>query len=366
MNSSHQSSNDKLFMARALEATIHIGLIVLLLIWCFQIGKPFIQIMVWGIIIAVATYPGFQKLKSAMGGREKMAAALITLLFLLILIVPTIMLSESVVKTAQEYSGELRGGALQIPAPPETIKTWPVIGESLYSLWDLSSNNLKEALTRVAPQLKAVGSWLLSTAAGAGFAIVSFIISIIISGVLLANSDGGHKTAQAIAIRLAGERGKEFVELAGATVRSVTRGILGVAIIQSILAGLGCLVVGVPAAGLWALIVLLLAVIQLPPLLIMGPIIIYVFYTTSTVPAVIFAIWSVLVSMSDSFLKPVLMGRGVDVPMLVIFIGAIGGFMHSGIIGLFTGAVILTLGYKLFLAWLNEETQQEVGPEEVQ
>ena len=102
--------------------------------------------------------------------------------------------------------------------------------------------------------------------------------------------------------------------------------------------------------------VLLLAVVQLPPILIMGPIIVYVFYTTSTVPAVIFAIWSILVSMSDSFLKPVLMGRGVDVPMLVIFIGAIGGFMLSGIIGLFTGAIILTLGYKLFLAWLNEET----------
>jgi predicted PurR-regulated permease PerM len=274
------------------------------------------------------------------------------------------MLSKSVVKTAQEYSGELLGGTLQIPAPPEGIKTWPVVGESLYSLWDRSSNNLKETLTRIAPQLKAVGSWSLSTAAGAGFAIMSFVISIIISGVLLANSDSGHKTAQAISARLAGERGEEFVELAGATVRSVTRGILGVAIIQAILAGLGCLVVGVPAAGLWALIVLILAVIQLPPILIMGPIIVYVFYTTSTVPAVIFAIWSVLVSMSDSFLKPVLMGRGVDVPMLVIFIGAIGGFMNSGIIGLFTGAVILTLGYKLFLAWLNDETPPEGEPDE--
>ena len=350
-------------VARALNVTIHIGLVVLLLVWCFQIARPFFQILVWGTIIAVATYPGFRKLKSVLGGRDKMAATLITVLFLLILIVPTMMLSGSVVKTAQEYSGEIRGGAMHIPAPPERIKKWPVIGESFYSFWETSSKNLKETVTRFAPQLKAFGSWLLSTAAGAGFAIVSFVISIIISGVLLAHSESGHKTAQAISTRLAGERGEEFVELAGATVRSVTRGILGVAIIQALLAGLGCLVVGVSAAGLWALIVLLLAVVQLPVILIMGPIIIYVFYTTSTVPAVIFAIWSVLVSGCDSFLKPVLMGRGVDVPMLIIFIGAIGGFMFSGIIGLFTGAVILTLGYKIFLAWLNEETPPEGEPD---
>jgi predicted PurR-regulated permease PerM len=274
------------------------------------------------------------------------------------------MLSGSIVKTTQEYSVELRSGTLHVPAPPERIKKWPVIGESFYNFWELSSKNLKDGVEKVAPQLKAFGSWLLSTAAGAGFGILGFVISIIISGILLANSDSGHRTAQAIATRLAGDRGEEFVGLAGATVRSVARGILGVAIIQALLAGLGCLLVGVPAAGLWALIVLLLAVVQLPPILIMGPVIVYVFYTTSTVPAVIFAVWSVLVSGSDSFLKPILMGRGVDVPMLVIFIGAIGGFMLSGIIGLFTGAIILTLGFKLFLAWINEEAPPAGEPDQ--
>jgi predicted PurR-regulated permease PerM len=145
--------------------------------------------------------------------------------------------------------------------------------------------------------------------------------------------------------------------LAGATVQSVTRGILGVAVIQSLLAGVGMLVVGVPAAGLWALLVLLLAVIQLPPLLVLAPVIVYVFSTSSTVAAVVFAVWSVFVGMSDTFLKPVLMGRGVDVPMLVIFMGAIGGFMLDGIIGLFVGAVVLALGYTLFTAWLQETAE---------
>jgi predicted PurR-regulated permease PerM len=165
--------------------------------------------------------------------------------------------------------------------------------------------------------------------------------------------------AKAIAVRLAGERGADLVELARATVRSVARGILGVALIQAILAGLGCLVVGVPGAGLWALVVLILAVVQLPTFIILAPIVIYVFYTTGTVPAVLFAIWNLLVGGCDSFLKPVLMGRGVDVPMLVVFIGAIGGFILNGIIGLFLGAIILSLGFKLFELWLNVNAEEK-------
>ena len=149
------------------------------------------------------------------------------------------------------------------------------------------------------------------------------------------------------------------VELAVATVRSVTLGILGVALIQTLLASLGFLLVGVPGAGLWALLVMILAVVQLPTILVLGPIIIYVFSTSSAVIAVVFAIWSILVGISDAFLKPLLMGRGVDVPMLVIFIGAIGGFMTSGIIGLFVGAIIFSLGYKLFLIWLDTDKQPE-------
>jgi predicted PurR-regulated permease PerM len=145
-------------------------------------------------------------------------------------------------------------------------------------------------------------------------------------------------------------------------VRSVTLGILGVAMIQALLASLGLLVVGVPGAGLWALLVLILAIVQLPTILVLGPIIVYVFSTSTTVTAVVFAIWSILVGISDAFLKPLLMGRGVDVPMLVIFIGAIGGFMTSGIIGLFIGAIILALGYKLYLIWLDQDTQQDAEP----
>jgi predicted PurR-regulated permease PerM len=349
-------------MARALEATIHIGLVVLLLYWCFKIGQPFIETIVWGILIAVAIHPGYDRLKSALGGRGRLTATLITLFALIVMLVPTYLLSDSLINAVQEYSASIHKGTLSVPPPPESVRSWPFIGEPLHTFWSLASNNLVAALSKITPQLKKFGIPLLSTAAGAGVGILKFVVSIIIAGVLLANAVGGGRAARAIATRLTGKQGTKVVELAVATVRSVTLGILGVALIQTILAGLGFLAAGVPGAGLWALLVLILAVVQLPTILILGPIIVYVFATSSTVIAVVFAIWSLLVGMSDAFLKPLLMGRGVDVPMLVIFIGAIGGFMTSGIIGLFVGAIILALGYKLFLLWLNEEAQPESEP----
>jgi predicted PurR-regulated permease PerM len=364
MNTSSQPSNDKLFVARALEATIHIGLVVLLLYWCFKIGQPFIQIIVWGIIIAVAIHPGYNRLKSALGRRGRLAATLITLFAVIVLFVPSYMLSGSLINTAQEYSAQLDSGTLSVPPPSESVRSWPVIGEPLYKFWSLASNNLEAALSKITPQLKKFGIPLLSAAAGAGVGILKFVVSIIIAGVLLANDAGCSQAALAIATRLTGERGVKLVELAVATVRSVTLGILGVALIQTLLASLGFLLVGVPGAGLWALLVLILAVVQLPTILVLFPIIVYVFSTSSTAIAVVFAIWSILVGISDAFLKPLLMGRGVDVPMLVIFIGAIGGFMTSGIIGLFVGAIIFSLGYKLFLLWLNMGKRPEGEPSE--
>ena len=362
MSSSNQPANDKLYVARALEASIHIGLVALILFWCFKIGQPFLETIVWGIILAVAVHPGYNRLKSALGGRGRLAATLIAFLALIILLVPTYMLSESLIDTAKEYSTHLKAGTLSVPPPSESVRPWPVIGKPLYNFWRLASNNLGAALDKIAPQLKQYGVPLLSAAAGAGVGILKFVISIIIAGVLLANDAGGGRAARAIATRLAGERGPAAVELTVATVRSVTLGILGVAIIQTLLASLGFIVVGVPGAGLWALLVLILAVVQIPTILVLGPIIVYVFTTSTAVTAVVFAIWSILVGISDAFLKPLLMGRGVDVPMLVVFIGAIGGFMTSGIIGLFVGAIILALGYKLFSLWLEEDEQPEKEP----
>ncbi len=347
------SEENRALLHRVLEVGVRIGLVALLGLWCFQILRPFIQPIVWGIVIAVAVHPVYSGLERAMGGRSRSAAALLVLGTLLILIGPTVALTASLVETAANLAGGLHDGGLSIPPPPAFVSTWPIIGEPLHAFWAQANSNLEAALEQIAPQLKTIGMWLVSTGATTGIGIVKFVISILIAGVLLANGRRGASAVRSLATRLVGDRGGELTDLARATVQSVTRGILGVALIQSLLAGVGLLAAGVPAAGLWALLVLMLAVMQLPTLLVLGPSIAYVFSTSSVEIAVAFGIWATLVGLADNVLKPLLMGRGVDVPMLVLFMGAIGGFMLDGIIGLFTGAVVLALGYTLFTAWLE-------------
>ena len=358
MSTPIQASDGKLSVQRAVEAAIRIGLVFLLAAWCFLIVEPFIVPILWGMIIAVASYPLYGWMRNKLGGRGKLAAAVFTLLALALLITPTVMLVDTIAETTQHLSKDLQGGTLSIPPPPASVAGWPIIGEELSAFWSSASENLGATLTSIAPHLKEAAGVLLATAAGAGVGVLQFVISIIIAGVILSNAEASTGFLTALAKRLIGDQGEALTTLASKTVRSVAQGVLGVALIQSLLAGVGLLAADVPGAGLWALLVLLLAIVQLPPILILAPIILYVFSASSTTVAVIFLIWSVLVSMSDAFLKPLLLGRGVEVPVLVILVGAIGGMMYSGIIGLFVGAVILALGYELFKAWLREGQQR--------
>jgi predicted PurR-regulated permease PerM len=352
------TEEDKRFQERALEAAIRISLLALLVIWCFNIVRPFIMPILWGAIMAVAIYPMFLKAQVRLGGREKLTATLITLIALAILIIPAVMLSESLIDGSQQLAAEYDAGTLTVPPPSESVKDWPLVGEKLHSVWSLASNNLEGALIKFKPQVEAFGKWFLSSAAGVGAGVLMFVISIIIAGVFLVFARSGSHALETVIGRVLGETdGKEFVDIAGATIRSVAQGVLGVALIQTILGGVGLLAIGVPYAGVWALLILLLAIIQLPPLLILGPIIVYVFSVESTMPAVIFMIWSLMVSASDAFLKPLFLGRGMDIPMPVILLGAIGGMILSGIVGLFVGAVVLAVGYTLFVAWLDQDEQ---------
>ncbi len=356
----HQTlANDQQFTKRTIETTIRIALLAALASWCFLIVKPFIIPVLWGIIIAVASYPAYYWLASKLHDSCKLAATLYTLVLLTLIIVPSSLLTGTLVDSIQTLAGLMKAGKLTIPAPPEYVASWPIVGESLDRFWHLASVNLGKALQEIAPFLKDAGKWLLTLATGTGLTILQFIISIIIAGVLLVNSDAGGLLARKFSCRLSGNRGIQFVNLAENTIRSVVRGILGVALFQSLLAGLGFLFAGVPGAGLWAFLCLLLAVIQIGIAPITLPVIIYLFYNADTFTAVAFLIWIIPVSLLDNFLKPILLSRGVKTPMAVIFVGAIGGFMASGLIGLFTGAVIFSLSYDLFIMWLNEDSQTD-------
>ena len=347
-----QTAYDKAQLDRALEASIHIGLTVLLAAACLFILLPFAPLLTWGIIIAVAAYPAFKRLQKPMGGRGILAAVLFTLILLAVLIVPVFFLADSLIESVQSVTAHVKSGAAIIPPPPPTIASWPLIGAPLTRVWLLASRDLSELLREFAPQIKGVLPGVLSATAGLGATVLQLLLSIVVAGVLLANAEAAYEMTRSLFDRLFSEKGLEFQELVGSTIRSVTFGIIGVAVIQSVFAALGFLVVGLPAMGLWAVIFLIAAVLQLGGLVLI-PALIYVFATAATTKAVIFLIWCIIVGLMDNVLKPILLGRGVPVPIAVVFLGAIGGFVAMGIIGLFVGAIVLSVGYKLFLAWLE-------------
>ncbi|MDJ0865506.1 MAG: AI-2E family transporter [Myxococcota bacterium] len=347
-------ASDPNFLSRAVEATTRVLLVLALLAWCFSILRPFVVPVAWAVIIAVAVLPLHLWLRDRLGGRERLAAALLTGAALIGLLGTTVVLGSTLVEGSQLIANSLDAEKLHVPAPPTTVRDWPLVGDRVFEVWALASQNLSAALEPIRPQLIALGRSLLSVVAGFGLTLASTLLSLIVAGVLLANHETGGRVAASIARRLAGERGGHFASLAGDTVQSVAQGILGVAVIQSLLAGLGFVAIGVPGAGLWALIALLLCVVQVGLLLLAIPMLIWVWSTAEPLAATLFTVWMVFVSVIDNILKPILLGRGVKVPMLVIFLGAIGGFLASGIIGLFVGAVVLVLGYTMFQAWLEQ------------
>lgn len=364
MTNGNDSSNDQAFLNRGVDLAIRLAILAVIVVACFNIFKPFLTPVVWAIIIAVALYPLFLKLKKLLGGRNRLAGVIFIVVSLVIVIVPTWMLTESLIDGTVKLGQELQDGTVEIPPPPEKVRTWPAIGEKVYNIWDASNRNLDAVLKKLEPQRKAVSGWLIHTFTGFGGAVLQTIIALIIAGVLMMNSAGGGRLSLAIGRRLAGEKGVEMVNISGSTVQSVVKGVVLIALIQSILAGIGMVFMDVPLAGLWTLLVLIVAVIQLPPALILIPVILYVWSTgDGTIANVIFTIYALIVSGADGFLKPLFLGRGVDVPMLVILIGAIGGMIAAGVIGLFIGAVILAIGYKLFSAWVEDAVPEEAAVE---
>ena len=277
---------------------------------------------------------------------------------LAIIIVPSWFFLDSIVGNVKELKASYNAGTLTIPSPPAKVQSWPIIGDKLYTAWHSASVHLEGFIVKHKDQLSGVGSklakGLLSTAGG----VFQMLVSIITAGVLLVVSGAGESIRKFFR-KLAGGRGDEFADITMKTIGNVVKGILGVALIQALLVGIGFLISGVPLAGVLTLVVFMLAVLQIPPLLVVIPVVVYLFSAKETTPAVLWTIYLLLAGFSDNILKPVLLGKGAPVPMLVIFIGVIGGFILSGFIGLFTGAIVMSIGYKLFVAWINAVPEKE-------
>ena len=356
----HHVNEHRRIDTEELNATI-IGLAIrltflgVILYLSLSIISPFLETMIWSVVLAVALYPAFDITAKWLGGRRKLAAALITLLLLLIIFGPVTWLGLDLVDVPRMIYARLDTGELSIPAPIESVKNWPLIGEPIFQFWELASSNLSAALVKVAPHLKPIGSTLLGAAGSVGIAILQFLASVILAGFLLSPGPMLVETAATFLQRRVSQRGNEFMLLAGATIRNVSQGVIGVSLLQALLAGLGLIVAGVPGASLIAFGVLVLGIIQVGPSVILVPVIIWSWMTMETSTALLFTAYIVPVNLIDNVLRPIIFTRGLKTPMLVIIVGVIGGTLSNGIIGLFVGPIVLAVVWDLLVAFIGEK-----------
>jgi predicted PurR-regulated permease PerM len=323
-----------------------------------MIMMPFVSIILWSMILALAMYPLHSLLSKKLGGRPRLASTIIILSILIIIFLPTWLLIDSLIEQVKALKVSYDNGTLSIPPPTEKVKSWPIIGIQLYDIWYAASENLEQLLLKYKDQIIEVGSKVGKGIFGAVGGVIQIMVSLFIAALLLAIGGTGEEIRKFFR-KLAGEKGDEFADMTVKTVASVVKGVIGVALILALLNGIIFMLAGVPYAGIWTLLAFVLAVLQIPLIFITLPIIIYLFAEKELITAIIWSVMIFVAGLSDNVLKPILLGKGAPVPMLVIFIGVIGGFIFSGFIGLFTGAIVMSIGYKLFLGWINSDNEAE-------
>ena len=352
-----ESNNfDPQFVRNMIESTLRIGLLLILLTYAYDIIKPFITPIIWGAIIAMAAFPLVKWLEPKLGGRRGLAASLITVFFILALVIPTWSVTDATLGGLKKLHTQLEAGELQVPPPAASVQDWPLVGEKVFTAWSNASHDLETFVQKNAAQIKELISSVLKRIGGSLMGVLMFVVALIIAGGFMTYAESCGQAAHRFFVRVGGlNPGGEWAPLTVATVRSVLQGVVGVAIIQTVLISIGLFVAGIPGAPIWSVIILFLAIAQLPPLIILAPIMAYAFSSMDTTWAIVFTVYQLVAGASDSFLKPLLMGRGLDIPMPVILIGAIGGMILSGIVGLFVGAVVLSIWYKLFGLWMEQQ-----------
>ena len=340
---------------RLLDVFIRAGLVFVMAVLCYQVFSPFISLMAWALILAVTLYPAHQKLARRMGGKQGLVATLLVLGGIVLIVVPTTLLTLSLGDSVHVFIGSVRDNTLQIPAPSPRVAEWPVVGKKVHGLWSQAHSDLPAVIQSMQPKIGELSKQVLTMVASIGGAVLLFLVSFIIAGIIMAFGQSGARSVKSIFDRIVGiGRGEEFARLSTATIRAVAQGVLGVAFIQAIVVGLILMIAGVPFAGVLAMLVLVLGIAQVPALLVTLPVIAYIWSSGDygTVAAITYTVLLFLAGMLDNVLKPLMLGRGVDAPMPVILLGALGGLASTGILGMFIGATLLALGYQIFMRWV--------------
>ena len=337
-----------------IDNAIRVGLVALLVYACARIVLPFAFLLIWSAILTVMLYPLHLRLMPRLGNRG--SALLIGLIGVVLMLGPMVIAVTSFATTLYSLISTLQSQDVTMPQPPLWLDSTPLIGKKLTEIWTLVASNLPAALAKYGHLLSGPLAWLATFAGGLAVGELSFVLSFAIAAVLIAYGRDAAKFARRLMTRVTGsnERAEQLVTLTAATIRGVGLGVVGVALIQSSLLGLGFFAIGIQAAGPLTLVALILGIMQVPLILLTLPVVGYVFIYEATQPAVIFLIWNIVVGLGDNILRPLMLGRGLNVPMPVILMGVIGGMIVDGLLGLFVGPVLLAVSYVLLLEWLQQ------------
>ncbi len=342
-------------------AVLFIGILIAASFW---ILRPFLTALAWAGTIVIATWPLMLYIQAGLWGKRALAVLVMTVLLLLLLIIPLSLAIASIASRASDIVGWARSlSSFTMPAPPDWIGRIPLAGPRLAAQWAQLAAVGPEVLSeRLAPYARILVTWLIAQAGGLGLMVLQFLLTVIISAVLYANGEQAAQGISRFAHRLAGKHGENAIILAGRAVRGVAQGIVVTALIQAVLGAIGLYISGVPGAALLTAIIFMLCVAQVGPMIVLIPVIVWLFWGGQTLWGSIMIVWSIFVVTIDNVIRPILIKKGADLPLLLVFAGVIGGLIAFGIIGLFIGPVLLAVTYTLLKEWVAADDTTQEGP----
>jgi len=335
-------------------AVLFIGILIAASFW---ILRPFITSIVWALIIVIATWPLMLGLQARLLKRRGLAVAVMTVILLLVIIVPFLFAIFTIMANTENIAARINSlVAVGVPQPPEWIGKIPLFGPWLAERWQETAAIPPDELTeKVTPYARDVLSWFLSKAGSVGMMVVEFLLTIIVSAILYASGETAATGVLAFTRRLAGPRGEEVTILAAKAIRGVALGIVVTAVMQTSIAGAGLVISGVPAAPLLSALIFMLCLAQIGPLLVMAPAVIWLYWRGEPLWGTVLLVFTVIAGTMDNFIRPVLIKKGADLPLIMIFAGVIGGLIAFGVIGLFIGPVVLAVTYTLLKSWVSAD-----------
>jgi len=351
-------------LTRSALALLFIGILIAASFWVLT---PFITALIWATMIVISTWPLMLSVQARLWGRRSLAVTFMSLTLLMVLVVPLWFSIVTIVGRSDEIVGWTRSlSTFSVPPPPDWVGNLPVVGGKLTQKWNevaaISPTELSERLT---PYARDAVKWFAGKAGDIGLMIVQFLLTVIIAAILYASGEKAATGVCLFARRLAGQQGEDAAILAAKAARGVALGVVVTALVQAVLGGAGLFLSGVPAAGLLTAVMFMLCLAQVGPALVLIPSVIWLFWQDQTMWGSIMVVWTIIVGTIDNFIRPVLIKKGADLPLILIFAGVIGGLFAFGIIGLFVGPVVLAVTYTLLESWVvNGTLEQESATEE--